>query len=201
MFSKKGFTIIEILVALSIFSIVSLAITWVLIYSFRSNTRLTDHLEIQASGRRSIQHMVDDIRRAEESSVGSFPIVTATTNTFTFYANIDSDTPRERIRFFLEGNMLKKGVIEPTGNPFTYDANAEVIISLSSFIQNNADGSALFTYYDETYTGSGDPLPSPVDVTLVRLIKIKLSLSKTQGTLVTPLILEGSAHIRNSKEN
>jgi len=63
-------------------------------------------------------------------------------------------------------------------------------------------GNPLFSYYDSNYNGSGNPLTQPVNINVIRFIKINLTVLKD----VTPtgsgtFTVSSGASIRNLKTN
>lgn len=198
--NKRGFTLVEALVALAMFSLISLAVGWFVIQSLRSNDVIWEQLKTQNDGRAVVEQFVDDVRRAEPSSIGSYPIEDATTSTFTFFANIDSDIGRERIRFFLDGTDVKKGVIQPAGSPINYDGS-ETIVTIATDVVNLTKGADLFEYYDETYPVTTTPLTVPDQLTDIRAVRIQLELEKDPNETPVPLHVEATASIRNLKSN
>lgn len=196
----KGFTLIEVLVAIGIFVLLSLGITWLLITSLRSNAVIWEQLATQNGGRRVLQQVVDDIRRAEDSSIGSYLIESASSTEFIFFANIDDDTARERIRFFVEGTDFKKGTIEPTGSPLEYDPADEIIVTLAEDVKNLEEGTPTFSFYDENYTGTEAALTEPIDTPDIRVVRIQLELEEDPTQTPVPLHVETTVQIRNLKD-
>lgn len=199
--NKQGFTLIEILVAMGISALLGLSVAWILIGSLRSNTIIWKQLSAQNDGRKAIQQVVDDVRRAETSSIGAYPIASASSTAFTIYANIDEDSLRERVRFWLDGINLKKGVIKPSGNPLVYNANNESVVTIATSIVNIAKGVPLFLYYDENYTGTEAALTDPLDTTAIRAVRIQFEIEENPEETPVPLHIEALVQIRNLKTN
>jgi len=197
---KKGFTLMEVLVALGIFALISVAVGWIFTTSLRSTNTIWEQLATQNDGRAALQQFVDDVRRAETSSIGSYPIASATTTEFTFYANIDNDSSREKVRFFLDGTDLKKGVVKPSGEPLNYDG-AESIVTVAEAVVNTSHGIPLFEYYDDTYPVTSTPLTMPDELTDIRAVRIQLELEKDPDKTPVPLHVESVVSIRNLKDN
>ncbi|MBU0597036.1 prepilin-type N-terminal cleavage/methylation domain-containing protein [Patescibacteria group bacterium] len=204
MFNKKkinGFTLVEIVVALGIFSLIVLAASSILITSLRSNQIIWNQLSTQNEGRKVLQEVVNDVRRAEESSTGGYPIVLAQEYELIFYANIDTDSEREQIHFWLEDGILKKGIINPSGNPLIYNSDNEEVVELAHFVKNEEISSPVFSYFDESYTGSEDALVIPTVVTSVHLVRVQLDLEEDPNKSPVLLHVESSVHVRNLKTN
>jgi len=198
--NKKGFTLLELLVAMGIFSFVLITATWFLVDGLRYNTIIWDQLEGQNDGRRVLQEVVNIVRRAEESSIGSYPIALADDNELIIYSNVDNDSYRERVRFWLEGTTLKKGIIKPSGDPLGYSGE-ESIVEIAHYVVNIAENTPVFYYYDEDYTGIEDPLDTPADTPVIRLIRIKLEIEKNPDKTPVPLLVESVVQVRNLKTN
>ena len=63
-------------------------------------------------------------------------------------------------------------------------------------------GNPLFSYYDGNYNGSGSPLSQPVNINVIRFVKINLTVLKdvTPNSTNTFTVTAG-ASIRNLKTN
>lgn len=197
----RGFTLIELLVAMGIFGLIVAAATWILVSSIRNNAIIWEQLATQNDGRRVLQEVVDDVRRAETSSIGSYAIETADEYEFTFFANIDEDTGRERVRFWLDNEELHKGVIHPSGEPLSYDPGGETDVIIARDVKNIAQTIPLFEYYDESYMGTSTPLTQPVAVTDVHVVRVQLELEEDPTQTPVPLHVETTVHIRSLKTN
>ena len=198
---QSGFTLMEILIALGIFAMLALSVSWILIHSLRSNAVIWDQLQTQNDGRRALQEMVDDIRRAESSSLGDFSLYNVEEDDLIFYANIDSDTLRERVHYWLEGTTLNKGVVKPSGNPLAYDTGSETVTEIAHDVVNTSEDVSLFLYYDQDFTGTEDELEQPVDTAEVNVIKIQLELESDPDKTPVPLHVESTVQVRNLKTN
>ena len=135
----------EILVAIGIFLLLIVGVTAIFSYSLKSNKIIWEQLSTQNEGRKVIQDFINELRSANYSSIGAYPLSTANTQEIIFYSNIDSDTYRERVRYFLSGAILKKGVIKPTGVPLSYNPVNEVITDMVRDVANTS--TQLFYYY------------------------------------------------------
>lgn len=198
---RSGFTLVEVLIGVGVFSLLSLGIAWILITSLRSNETIWRQLSTQNDARRVLQEVVDNLRRAEQSDIGSYPIEAASSTGIIFYANIDADQNRERVRIWLDGTTVKRGIIQPTGNPIQYDSETEQIVEIAHAAINTQQGSPLFSYYDTDFTGTQDPLPEPITITDIRVVRVQLELEENPGESPVPFHAESVVHIRNLKEN
>ncbi len=199
--NSKGFTLMELLIAIGIFSLVITGSTWFVIHGLRYNNIIWEQLAVQNEGRRAVQNFVDDIRRSEESSLGAYSLAKTDEYEIIFYANIDEDNAKERIHYWLDNGTLKRGITNPTGNPLSYPTADENIVDISHSVVNYQKNVPLFLYFDENYTGAGDYLEQPVTNIDVRLVKIQLELEKDPNKTPVPLHVESLGQIRNLKMN
>lgn len=198
--NQKGFTMLELLVALGIFSLIIVSVGWLAIHGFRYNAIIWEQLKTQSDGRRVLREVSDAVRKAEASSLGSYSIADAGDYDLTIYANMDSDSDREKVRFWLDGTTFKRTVIKPSGDPFSYSGAGQTI-SMAEDAVNIAKGEAMFSYFDENYIGTGSALAQPVDVTKIRMVRVRLELEKDPTETPVPLRVESTVQIRNLKAN
>lgn len=198
--TKSGFSTVEMIIAMLIFIIIGSAIVVFQIDIFTLNKVSNDSLIIQEDARRTLKVMSAEIRTIMPSNTGSYAIEQTGTSSLSFYTNIDDDSLIEKVRYFREGNSLKKGTIKPSGDPLTYKTNDEKIINLISDLVNNQDED-IFSFYDKNYDGYSEPLTQPVDPFLVRLIKINIFINKEPLKNPNSLNLITQVSIRNLKDN
>jgi len=138
-----------------------------------------------------------DLRAAAPAQTGAYALETAGTSTLTFYSDVDGDALRDRVRYYLSGSTLMRGVTPPTGSPYNYLAGNE---RLTSVVHNLALGAtSLFNYYDGTYTGTTSPLTQPVDIAVVRYIRMTLIVDADPNRPPAPVTLSGGVMIRSLK--
>jgi len=199
--NHRGFTLLEALFAIIIFSLLALSMVWILITGLRTQRVVWDQLSGQNDVRRVLQQVIDDVRRSEPSSAGAYPVAAASSTEFRFYANINNDSFRERVRFWIQDEQLYKGVITPSGSPLTYVEANEVVTVLARNVKNQTLGIPLFTYYGESYTGVEASLPLPIITTDVRLLQIRLTIDVNPISSPVPISAESYVQIRNVKLN
>lgn len=196
---NSGFSVIEVLVGIFILTLIGIAV-----YSFQKdvfslNRIISDSLTAQDEARRVLKTISADIRTASPSSLGSYAIVQTATSSFTFYSNIDNDPYKERVRYFLDGTTLKKGVIKPSGTPLTYNPANEVVSELIHDVANATI--SIFSYYDTNYDGTTEPLVEPIDTAAVRLVKITIVIDKDPQQPPGSTTLTTQISMRNMKDN
>lgn len=191
---------IEVLVAIGIFLLLITGIVELMLWGMHGKDVVWEQLSTQNEGRKIVQDFVNEVRRASASSIGSYPLEVASTSTIVFYSNIDSDSWRERVRYFLSNKTLKKGVTKPTGTPLAYVPASEVITTVVNDVANGT--SSIFFYYDQNYSSaSGTPMTVPISIPSVRMVGIKLMLEEKPNVAPVPFNIESKVEIRNLKSN
>lgn len=196
---KSGFSVVEVLVGMFILTLIGFAI-----YSFQKdifslNRIILDNLTAQDEARRAIKSMSAEIRTASPSNLGAYALSQTATSSLTFYSNIDSDSFKERVRYFVDGTTLKKGVIKPSGSPLTYNPANETISELIHDVANAA--ASTFNYYDTDYDGTTQSLAEPIDVSMIRLIKITIVIDRDPQAPPGPITFTTQVSMRNLKDN
>ncbi|OGH93697.1 MAG: hypothetical protein A2538_02310 [Candidatus Magasanikbacteria bacterium RIFOXYD2_FULL_41_14] len=196
----RGISILEVLVAIAIFLMVSAGTMEIFMWGFRGRDIVWEQLSTQNEGRKIVQDFVNQLRRAGQSAVGGYAIESADNQQIVFYSNIDMEAWRERLRYFLVGTTLKVGITRATGTPVSYNLEDEVVTEIVHDVANTT--TPLFYYYDENYTGvTNTTMSAPIDTTEVRLVGIKLLLEEKPNVAPAPFAIETKVSIRNLKTN
>ena len=196
---KKGFTLIEFVVAIGIFSIVVIftAIIGHDLISF--NSFINESLLIEQEIALTFRSMGPEFRSVGQSSIGSYPLEYTGTSSLIFYTDLGKDGVFERVRYFYSNNILKKGVVKPTGNPLVYATSTEIINDVVKNVVLTGT-STIFSYYGDSYTGSEPPLAHPIDISKVRGVKIELTVNQLSGN-AGPVTISTFKTFRNLKAN
>jgi prepilin-type N-terminal cleavage/methylation domain-containing protein len=194
--NKNGFTAIELLVGIAIFVLVLSALATFSKSIWTSNSFIIADLEGANAGRAALKTMVAEVRTASSGSNGAYAINAATSTSLTFYSDIHNDGLKEKIRYFLNGTTLQRGEIKPTGSPLGY-TGSETITNLISNVTN----SSIFDYYDKNYDGTTAPLPAPISISDVRLIKITITTDLNPIRAPSPITFTTQVMLRNLKDN
>ncbi len=196
---QKGMSIAELIIVIGITSLLIVAMG-----SFqRDILYFAGFIEKGLSGtqdaRAILRTMTREARAALPSSIGAYPIFEAGNQSFTFYSDIDNDGLQERVRYFLSGTDLRKGVIKPSGNPLQYNPASETFSTLARDVRNG--GQNLFDYYDANYDGTTAALTQPVSVSVVRLVKVTVIIDADINRAPSPKTFMTQVSFRNLKDN
>ncbi len=98
---KKGFTLIETLVAIVVFTISLGAVSGLIVTSYRHYENVWQQALATNEARTGVEVMIKQIREARPGDDGSYPIVLAGDKEFSFFSDIDEDGETEKVRYFL----------------------------------------------------------------------------------------------------
>jgi prepilin-type N-terminal cleavage/methylation domain-containing protein len=198
--NHKGMTMIEVLVAMGIFLLVIGGIAEIMIWGNHGKDVVWEQLSTQNEGRKVVQDFVNDLRRANASSIGAYPLELAQSQEIVFYSNVDTDSWRERVHYFLQGTTLKRGLVKPSGNPLAYNTSTEIAVDVAHDLANGAN--PIFYYYDQSYDGiTTSSMSYPINISAVRMAGIKLMLEEKPNVAPAPFNIEAKTEIRNLKNN
>lgn len=185
-------TLIETVVWVAVTTSAMLAIVTSVQYFYRTNNYAVEQSAAVSSAQRGVEEMVKTIREAAYSSNGAYPIVSMATSTFSFYADVDNDPYIERLRFYIEGGSLKRGIIDPSGDPPVY-TNPETQSSLSDYVRNVEQSVATFRYYDL----NGNLMTDLTDIAEVRFVEVTVVVNINPFRLPNQFTLRSTAALRN----
>lgn len=198
--NRRGFSLLEVIIVVAM----AVGVLFV-VASLRGNVGiLQDIISQKLESRRDLdqtfQILVTEIRSAGPSSAGAYPIEAAGSSTFTFYSDIDKDDVFEKVRYFFATSTIKRGVIEPSGNPLIYVTSSEV---MTTVIENIilSTSTSIFEYYDPAYTGLEASMTLPIDVTKVRVVKVSVLVDVAPGKAPKPTLFTNTITIRNLRSN
>jgi type IV pilus assembly protein PilW len=177
---KRGFSLIELLVALVIMSVVSLAIYSVFSVSSRNYTTQGVTANVQQSLRAAMEVMLQDIREAglDPTESGNFGIELAETAKLRFtsdridaglndFNGVIDDTNSERITYELQGTQLNQILYETTDS----ENSEPLIIDVHNL---------KFTYFDAIGNNLGSPVP-PSQLANIQTINVSITVEEPAG--------------------
>lgn len=196
----RGFTIIEVVTTIAIMAIVMVAVSAFQYNVLNSNrtavVSLTNVQEVQAL----MKTMAKEIRSAETGDDGAYPIAAAATSSLTFFADIDADGTREKIRYYVASTTVYRGVIKSSGSPAAYNQNNESKKLLITGVQASST-LPMFQYFDGMYAGTSTPMTYPLNLTSIRLIKTSLTIDTDPTRSPTVRTYTTQTSLRNLKDN
>ncbi len=194
---NKGFTLIEIIVVMAIMSGIVFVISVFTLDISEFQIFVGESLEVEQEVHQAFGVMIPEIRSVGPSGNGGYPISVASSSSFSFYSDINNDGLFDQVRYFLDGVILKKGVIKPTGGaPYVYNPSTEEV----SDKVNSVTSGNIFSYFDKNYDGvNGSPLSYPIDVSAIRVVKINLVVDENPNVEPGSQIFTTTVEIRNFK--
>jgi prepilin-type N-terminal cleavage/methylation domain-containing protein len=198
---NKGFTIIELIVVIAVISVLMILASNLLItVLFGSNQQFLAMTNVDQAVTVSTK-FTNDLRNATNGVDGSFPLYLADVNQIIFYSNAGViGTTSNRIRYYLSGTTLYRGVVTPTGTPLTYNLSSEVIKPVQTDVVSGTN--PIFTYFNGDYVGTGSALVQPVNINNIKYTKMTLViLKKTTADSSSTFSVSAGGVIRNLKTN
>jgi prepilin-type N-terminal cleavage/methylation domain-containing protein len=186
----NGFSLIEILVAISILTLVITIGSDFIITGFRATTFNSEQDTAVQQARRAMEIITKEIRGANSSELGDYPLSLTEANDFIFYSDTDDDGQTEKIRYFLNGIVIMCVITEPdAANSYNH---AGATSTVATYLNNGA--MPIFTYYDNDYNQTSI-------INNIRLINIKLQVNVTPARAPNDYYLESDVNLRNLKDN
>jgi len=185
----------EVIIAMSILSGVVLAITMFSLDIYDFGIFLGEEIVAEQEIQLTLRVMATEIRAMSQSANGSYPIESAVQNSIIFYSDIDGDGLAERVRYFLDGNIFKKGTIRPIGLPLSYPATDEQIVETVHNVYSAAGN--IFAYYNADYTGTQTALTFPLNISDLRLVNINITVDQNPADTPSRINLSASVNMRN----
>lgn len=196
---SHGLSLVETVIVVGILSLLMTSLVIGIISFYRSQRFVLEQALAINEARRGVKTMMKEIREARPGDDGSYPLALADDQEIIFFSNIDQDSAVERVRYFLDGSLLKKGVIKPTGSPPRYQTQDEEIFILSKYVRNQEN--PIFTYFNENWPSDQEALPTPSRLRETKLIQLYLLINVNPQSLPKSFELSSNSQIRNLKTN
>lgn len=197
--NSQGFTLIEVIVTIGIFSLILVTMFTFIVNGYKSFRDLNARTSTLSIARQALEVAIREIREATQSDLGAYPLNLTSPNELIFYANVDSQTDIERVRYYLDGTNVIRGVIKPSGSPPDYRADQETHTTIAVNVHNGSV--PVFQYFDKNYLGSGSALAQPVDPALSRYIQITIIIDDDVNAPPVPVTVSSGVLVRNLKDN
>ncbi len=187
----KAFTLIETVVTISIFAIVLFSVTFLIIYFYRINTFVFQQTSAVESSSIGVTGAMQDLREASYGANGSYPIISAGATSITFYVDVKGDGVVDRMRYWLSGTTLSKGITIPAGSPPSYVGQPEAVTTIATDVHNGS--TPLFRYY----TPKGNELTPPIDVADIASVNTTVTVNIDPNRAPNNFTLSMGATLRN----
>jgi prepilin-type N-terminal cleavage/methylation domain-containing protein len=110
---QSGFTIIETLTAIAVFTLMMATASAAIVTFYRSQSYAMEQAIAIDEARRSVDIMAKEVRQARYADSGAYPIEKGAGKEFIFYSDVDNDGQAERVRYYLatvnSGTQTKEG--------------------------------------------------------------------------------------------
>lgn len=188
-------TLIELLVTISIITVVTGALMGIIQSFYKDNDYLIEETASLANARSGIDKTVYNIRQATYGDDGSYPITAAGTSTLTIYADADHGSDVEKLQYSLVNGTLYQYMTYATGSPPTYTGR-QSITTIATYVQNAAD--PIFTYYDN----AGNQLSSTsTNIASISSIRVNLEIDLNPNRAPNLFTLSETATLRNLQQH
>ncbi len=181
----SGLTLVETLVVVGLTSLLMGVLGSLLVSFYRSNAFLFQQGSAVIEARRGLDDAARYLREASYGSDGSYPITEAATSSIAFSADVDDDGALDSVTYTLANAAIIRTITLATGT--------ETDATLSAFV-GNGTSTPVFQYYNN----SGTELTQPVNTAQIKSVKITLSIDLDPQRVPPPLVLSGTATLRNS---
>lgn len=194
---EKGFTLVEMMVVVAVYTLVMFAVMQSIGVFYRYNAYSLAQAQQVNQARRGMDVIIRDIREMTFADDGTFPLVIMEPHRIGFYSDIDRDDSVEYVEIELASTTLEKRIYNAAGNPPVYDAIADEVHTLSTFVQNLDQGTSTFFYFNS----EGDRATALTTVTDVVYVEAQIIVNIDPVRDPGEFMLRSSAALRNLKEN
>lgn len=197
--TQPGFTLVETIVVISIYTIMTLVIYTSILNLYRSNSYTIEQSYEVDHARRGLQTWLTDVREMTYADDGTFPVAVMEAHRLGFYSDVDKDSTVEYVEYQLSTTTLFKRTFEPTGYPPVYNLTTPTKVEiLSEYVQNLIQATSTFRYFNNT--GSQLAAPSSL-LTDVRYLEAQAIVNIDPLRSPGEFLLRSGVTPRNLKDN
>jgi prepilin-type N-terminal cleavage/methylation domain-containing protein len=196
--AQKGMTLVEMIIAIGIYTVLMLAITSSTTTFYRYNAYALEQANEVDNARRGVTQWNRDVKEMTTAEDGTWPMAISGEHRLGYYSDTDRDDSVEYVEYILASTTLRKFTYNPTGSPATYDLttpDSEEI--LSEYVQNRNQATSTFFYYDN----NGVQLASTSPIINIRYIQMQIIVNIDPDRNPGEFMLRSSLAPRNLKDN
>jgi Tfp pilus assembly protein FimT len=195
----RGFTLMETVVVIALYTLLMMAIMGTVSELYRYNSYTLEQANEIEAARRGIANWTRDAREMTYGGNGAFPLVAVQTHRIGFFSDIDKDDSVEYVEYVLATSTLFKYTYEGVGTPPVYSTTTPSRTeTMAQYVQNLSQSQATFAYYDETGVIIASPATRLSDIRYITLnVIVNIDPVRSPGEFM----LRTSATPRNLKEN
>jgi type II secretory pathway pseudopilin PulG len=195
---RSGMTLVEAVVAISIYVVLLMAITTSVTSLYRTNSYALEQSGEIDNVRRAMVEWNRDVKELITAENGTYPIAIMGEHIFGYYSDTDLDDSVEYIEYILATTTLRKYTYNPSGSPAVYDFSApDQIEILSEHVRNIEQATTTFYYYDNF----GGALASTSPLVDMRYVKAQFIVNIDPVRNPGEFMLRSSLAPRNLKDN
>ena len=194
-----GLTFIEMIMAISMFTIGIAGFTLLFIKTWSINSYTIEMGRSSMIASQGVNKIVNYLRRTKQGDNGAYAIQSANGNDLIVFCDYNKDEVTERIHLYKSGQNILMGVTVPTDTiPKTYPSGDQTIITITSYVVNDA-GSPIFSFYNADYPADSvnNPMTTPASVADIRLVKINLIINSNPTRFQNNIDLQSFVEMRN----
>lgn len=196
--AQKGMTLVEMLIAIGIYTVLMLAITNSITTFYQYNAYALEQSNEVDNARRGVTQWNRDVKEMTTGEDGTWPMAISGEHRLGYYSDTDRDDSVEYVEYILASTTLRKFTYNPSGSPATYDLStpdSEEV--LSEYVRNIEQATSTFAYFDN----SGMRLASTSPIINVRYIQMQLIVNIDPIRNPGEFMLKSSLAPRNLKDN
>ncbi len=193
---EKGFTLVEMIVVLALYSIIMFIVLNSIASFYRFNAYAIAQSYQITNARQGVELMVRDLREMTYADDGTFPLVLMEDDRIGFFSDIDRDNSVEYVEYRLASTTITKRIFNATGTPPVYSTTTpDTTVILSEYVQNALQSAPVFVYYDE----AGNKATATSTITDIRYVQVSVIVNIDPIRDPGEFLLRSSASLRNLK--
>lgn len=196
--SQSGMSLLEMVVAIGIYSILTIAVFSSITELYKYNAYALEQSNEVDNARRGITQWNRDVKEMTTAENGNWPLAIMEPHRLGYYSDTDRDDSVEYVEYILSSTTLRKFTYNPTGSPATYNLTTpDTEEILSEYVQNIEQATTTFFYFDN----NGAPLTVASPIINVRYIQMQLIVNIDPVRSPGEFMLRSSLAPRNLKDN